>query len=1201
MGLLAPPPVQAATGTRTSAFEYDSATGLLSKEIVEPDSSALCVVTTYTYDAFGNTTGSTTRNCAGPSGEEVAAAPTGDPVFQSRTSTNAYSASANNYGRFPTTSTNALSQSEIKVYEPNFGGVTSQTGPNNLTTTATYDSFGRRTLETRADGTKTKWEYFLCSGVGSGTATCPTIGSGAAKYYVQVTPLASDGVTQNGAWSRTYYDMLGREIRVETQGFSGTSVFKDVEYDSLGRQSRVSNAYYSGGTAYWTTTTYDVLSRVQEEVYPDHTAGTPSRLTIAYNGLEVTTTRYSTADTGTQTRIERKNSQGQLAWVKDHQNNQLTHTYDPFGNLTKTVDALGNQTTLTYDTRGRKTGMVDRDMGSWTYAYNALGEMIRQIDAKSQVTTMLYDKLGRMTQRNEADLVSNWYYDTYFGGSACNKGIGKLCEARANNGYRRVITYDSLARVSNIATYIDSATTPYNVGTTYDSNGRVATESYPTGFAVKYVYTSLSYLSEVRRNDNNALLWKVDAMDASGQVTQQTHGNNVVTTNAFDPKTGRLTSSMAGAANGVQNMTYVYDTLGNLKQRQDGNFSQVEDFQYDALNRLTAWQIAGTGISGTISKTVTYNAIGNILTKTGVGTYNYNASGATSVRPHAVASITGTVNGVVNPAFVYDANGNLTSGAGRTYTWTSYNQVASITKGTTTVSFNFDVDHQRVKEINSNGTIIFVMAGGVHYEKKIGPRVTEHQHFIRAAGGIVALYATETGATTSAKTRYFHLDHLDSIRVITDESGAVLERLSYDPWGKRRLANGNDDPYGMSGGVTTRGFTGHEHLDDVGLIHMNGRVYDPLVGRFLSADPFIESAKSLQDYNRYTYVNNNPLAYTDPSGHFKLKKFLKKAGRSFKSKWKEVWSQPEFRMIVGIAASYFVGIADFGSWGFGLLGTESVTTVNAFVGGFAGGLASSAGDLQSAVLGGLGGALFFEVGSLADALNSTAARIAGHAAAGCITGAASGGDCGSGAAAAVFAVVAGPDVVGKDWGHAANLFRSAVIGGTTSVISGGKFGNGAVTGAYGYFFNCMSHPDCANGGKPAATQDESDLRLTSGLQGGARAGITKLLGMKLDIDNGSRELSLITGKQFVNENYTLSVDVAGFSFGLDVSRNREISNFVYGRDSISSLLYSQPFVIKPALQVPWGLSAKEFWKIDFGVSLGVGVEGTLDFGKLIRR
>ena len=104
------------------------------------------------------------------------------------------------------------------------------------------------------------------------------------------------------------------------------------------------------------------------------------------------------------------------------------------------------------------------------------------------------------------------------------------------------------------------------------------------------------------------------------------------------------------------------------------------------------------------------------------------------------------------------------------------------------------------------------------------------------------------------------------------------------PWGKRRNTNGQADTTDSLTGLTTdRGYTEHEHLDEMGLIHMNGRVYDPLVGRMMSADPFIQAPGSLQSYNRYAYVMNNPLNLTDPSGYFSLRGFLKNPFKAFNS------------------------------------------------------------------------------------------------------------------------------------------------------------------------------------------------------------------------------------------------------------------------------------------------------------------------------
>jgi RHS repeat-associated protein len=110
-------------------------------------------------------------------------------------------------------------------------------------------------------------------------------------------------------------------------------------------------------------------------------------------------------------------------------------------------------------------------------------------------------------------------------------------------------------------------------------------------------------------------------------------------------------------------------------------------------------------------------------------------------------------------------------------------------------------------------------------------------------------------------------DNLGSIAVITDETGTVVERDGYDAWGKRRFPNGADDPTGSLTSQTTRGFTAQEELHDVGLVHLNGRVYDPLVARMMSADPIVDDPMNGQTWNRYSYVANNPLTFTDPSGY----------------------------------------------------------------------------------------------------------------------------------------------------------------------------------------------------------------------------------------------------------------------------------------------------------------------------------------------
>jgi RHS repeat-associated protein len=92
-----------------------------------------------------------------------------------------------------------------------------------------------------------------------------------------------------------------------------------------------------------------------------------------------------------------------------------------------------------------------------------------------------------------------------------------------------------------------------------------------------------------------------------------------------------------------------------------------------------------------------------------------------------------------------------------------------------------------------------------------------------------------------------------------------VDKLAYDSWGKRR-DEASPTPPSTLNLTDNKGFTGHEMLDKLDLVHMNGRVYDPLIARFISADPIIQAPEHSQSYNRYSYVWNNPTNLTDPTG-----------------------------------------------------------------------------------------------------------------------------------------------------------------------------------------------------------------------------------------------------------------------------------------------------------------------------------------------
>jgi RHS repeat-associated protein len=391
--------------------------------------------------------------------------------------------------------------------------------------------------------------------------------------------------------------------------------------------------------------------------------------------------------------------------------------------------------------------------------------------------------------------------------------------------------------------------------------------------------------------------------------------------------------------------------------------------------------------------------------------------------------------------------------------------------------------------------ILYVVPGGFEVHRDSAGRITQSIATVSGTDGVAATVSTNYNVTTGAPlaqtgtnvtspisgpltlTKLALKDHLGSMVAEVTITGALnaagqvsavslpgvnaLVVHGFGPWGNARntskpLAEGS------------RGFTGHEHLADLGLIHMNGRIYDAVIGRFLQADPIIQAPGNAQSHNRYSYVLNNPLSFTDPSGF------------SAWTKFRDTWLKP----IIAIAVGFALGPAGFWASQGGIFGAltggmtigviaPSVLSTTQFLSSVMAGFAAggiSGGNVQSALQGAFSAGLFFGAGSLADAAGGAgyagfgdggAGRVALHAAVGCASGAAAGGSCGRGAASAGFAEAVGGNIkVGG--GVAGQVAFRALIGGVASMIGGGKFGNGAMTGAFGYLFNACSDGQCGS-------------------------------------------------------------------------------------------------------------------------------------------
>ena len=381
-------------------------------------------------------------------------------------------------------------------------------------------------------------------------------------------------------------------------------------------------------------------------------------------------------------------------------------------------------------------------------------------------------------------------------------------------------------------------------------------------------------------------IWELIKTDAWGNTTEFKYGNEIITTKAYDDYDGTIRTITAGS---IQNNEYLFSNVGNLEYRKDHISGFNEQFNYDSLNRLDDWTKTGGGASGSID--VNYDSLGNISYKTGVGTYHYDDTA------HAVSTITNANNNIhYADHFAYDANGNMTSGGGRSQVnYNVNNKPIYINASGHITNFIYSIDGVRLKrtDIESNTTTDTLYIGNVEFVSENG-KLNRIQRTIE--GVAIETYFANTGIT---KLEYLHFDHLGSAEVISGEGGTVVKRFSFDPWGQRRSVDNYNTTYGFTDDLNlslnyyNRGFTGHEHLDESGLIHMNGRVYDPRLGRFLSADPMVQQEYNLQNLNRYSYVLNNPLNATDPSGYFFTKLFAMAA---------EYFASASFAQSVAMAA-----------------------------------------------------------------------------------------------------------------------------------------------------------------------------------------------------------------------------------------------------------------------------------------------------------
>lgn len=798
--------------------------------------------TTVTLNTFGQPT-TVTQQGSGNSGSDL-----------NRKVTTTYSTDS----YFPETVTNDKNHTTSTVTSAKHGQPMSVTDANGNTVNYTYDAFGRVTSTTVPGGKLIETGYQWCT-------SCPD----SKAVYLEFTQ-------QEGSPTvKTYKDKFNRTVMVETKGFDGSSIYTSVDYDKLGRKTFESTpSFYSSNTIGTRYAGYDALGRLTNKETDRENSNT-YYTTYSYSGHK---TDITVTDGGNVLSMSRTYAgDGKLIQTTDAMGGVTRYAYDSMGNPITLQDAKSNSIHAWHNGFGHKIKVDDPNMGVKTFAYNSFGEVEQEVDANGDTLTMQYDGLGRLKLREVNGLAQAQYtYDTR------NKGKG-LPATEIGTGIQKDFYYDIHSRPNRQVTTIDS--TSYETITEYDSNfGRVKAVQYPgSGIKVGYAYNQYGYQTKTFNADSGFVYQEVTARDHFlNAVETLKNAGTLAESRNYDTVTGQLKSIVASAG-GVQKhfLDYWYGSFGNLAwqevQYENGAKTSREDYSYDKLHRLTYSTRSFTGVTHSEDPiTYSYDQVGNLLVKTDYATtINYGGTGkanAGNAGPNAVLSITKPDGRTAD--YTYDNNGNMTSGDGKTISYNAFNKPISIIKGGINSTFAYGADLMRFKQVKTGlpeGDETTIYLDKMVEIVKQGGSTTTKTYIDDVA--IVSKEEIVGQPLANHEIRFTLRDRLGSVVTLVDHNNIITEDRSYDPFGKPRTAGLMDVApptlRGVVGGepFTNRGFTDHEHLDDAELIHMNGRAYDYNLGRFLSVDPFIQEPGNSQSMNPYSYIMNNPLSGTDPSGY----------------------------------------------------------------------------------------------------------------------------------------------------------------------------------------------------------------------------------------------------------------------------------------------------------------------------------------------
>jgi RHS repeat-associated protein len=748
--------------------------------------------------------------------------------------------------------TSGIYLTSAAVYDFNTLAATSNTDPNNQTTTYSYDLAQRPTGFTSPTGANGSTSYNAWGDPTSSTTNYSESGSN----KIITTSMVYDG------WSQI------------TSSIDANLAQTNYTYDNMGRLLTQTNPFVQGGAPGPVTTfQYDQQGRVTLLTLPGG-----NTVQTTYTGGDI----VAVTDQVNRKIKREKDGLGRLVKVTEQDastgglTQETTYTYDAADRLIG-VNQGGQMRAFKYDAQGRllyeripeqAASIWDGSTANWStrYTYTDWGAMATRMDARGAIANFAYDSLRRLISvtYNVPSGVAATPSVTYtYENSQSSTTKGLLLSISVGTGYSESYSYDSFKRVQSVTRTIDGRN--YVTSCEFNTINQTTRFTYPSGRIVNAGYDGSARLASLFGPSGTTYISSLSYdINGHGWIL----GNGVHEAVSFDANRLQPAVHTAGSSapyTNLMNLAFSYQaaagqmgagtTAGNAGQLigVSGTINGAPEsatYTWDNLGRLITSNQASNGSAA--QRRFTYDRWGN---RTGVWDAVSGGGQIQSVTlEQSGGAPTNRIMSVNTTNYLYDTVGNVTNDGQHSYSYDAQNRLAAVDNGSTGI-YAYDHLNRRVKKLVGTSLTHYVWEGGRVLAEHDGSSGAQIVDYVYANGKLIA---KGSGTMPGSSTTYFVSDRM-SVRVTMDASGNVIGRQAHLPFG---------EDFGESGTQEKHHFTTYERDSETGNDYAVNRGYSPSPGRFLSADPYGSSGspEDPRSWNRYSYTRNVVINRGDPLG-----------------------------------------------------------------------------------------------------------------------------------------------------------------------------------------------------------------------------------------------------------------------------------------------------------------------------------------------